>query len=119
MKAVFKLTMVVPQDMNAISNTRPDTGYPIESLIEGKTRNTYVFAETPKMSTYLLAFIVSKYVAKINDAGNFGVYARPAATEQTTLALSFGVDMLKRLGEYVGIDYYSVDKVTKMDMAVS
>lgn len=70
------------------------------------------------MSTYLLAFIVSKYEGKTNTADTFGVYSRPEAVNQTTRALEFGEEMLKKLGEYVNVDYYSVDKVLKMDMAV-
>lgn len=108
--------MVAPKGMNVLSNTKPDA--PSDSTINGVERSTYVFAETPKMSTYLLAFIVSKYVGTSNTAGTFGVYARPEAKLQTALALEFGQDMLKKLGDYVGINYYS-DKVTKMDMAVS
>jgi len=76
-----------------------------------------IFADTPKMSTYLLAFIVSNYDFTENTAQNFGVYARPEMKAQTTYARDFGVDMLARLGGYFEIDYYSVASVNKMDMA--
>jgi aminopeptidase N len=108
--------MVAPTPMHTLSNTQFDKNG--TSMINGVNRTTFEFFETPKMSTYLLAFIVSKYEGLTNSNNTFGVYARPGAKEQTALALSFGQEMLAKLGDYVGIDYYSVDKVKKMDMAV-
>ncbi|HLE82147.1 MAG TPA: M1 family peptidase, partial [Dehalococcoidia bacterium] len=52
-KATFRVTLVVPSDLVAISNM------PVES--ETQTQNgakTVRFAASPRMSTYLLAFIV-------------------------------------------------------------
>lgn len=71
------------------------------------------------MSSYLLAFIVSKYAGNLNADQTFGVYARPDAFNETKLALDFGQNMLKKLGEFVSIDYYTIADVTKLDMAVS
>jgi aminopeptidase N len=73
---------------------------------------------TPPMSSYLLAFIVSKYDVKknANAAKPFGVYARPEAISQTELALVFGEKMLAELGTYLGMDYYTSGN-NKMDMA--
>jgi aminopeptidase N len=108
--------MVAPTPMHTLSNTQIETTR--TEIINGKNRTIFEFFETPKMSTYLLAFIVSKYEGLTNSNNTFGVYARPEAKEQTALALSFGQEMLAKLGDYVGIDYYSVEKVKKMDMAV-
>lgn len=103
--------MNTPAGYSTISNTgkvgsvaNPTTGRLVET-----------FDTTPPMSTYLLAFIVSKYEGNINNT--FGVYSRPATKVHTDLALRFGQEMLSELGKYLGIDYYSVDKITKMDMA--
>jgi len=55
-KAIFKVSLIVPDEYTAISNTLPNkikehnAGYKIIS-----------FAPTPKMSTYLLAFIVGEF----------------------------------------------------------
>lgn len=115
-KSTFKLTLRIPYGMNALSNTN---GVSRNDTVIGKT--IVEFLETPKMSTYLLAFIVSKYegLTNANTTHPFGVYARPEAKAQTKMALDFGQDMLNKLGAYVGIDYYSVEGVTKMEMAVS
>lgn len=100
-----------PYDLSTISNTEILTSVNDTSV----ARTVDTFDWTPPMSTYLLAFIVSKYEGNVNNT--FGVYARPETKVHTDLALRFGQEMLSELGNYLGIDYYSVDKVTKMDMA--
>lgn len=81
---------------------------------------TTTFLETPPMSTYLLAFIVSKYGAKSNNdtTHGFGVFARPEAVNRTDLSFTFGQDMLSKLGTYLNFDYYAAhENIKKMDMA--
>lgn len=92
--------------MNTISNTRRNAAK--SSAIKD------VFETTPKMSSYLLAFIVSKYEG--NTATKVGVYARPAAKAQTELASTFGASMMDEFGTYLGLDYYTAG-IPKMDMA--
>lgn len=103
--------------MTAIANTKVQAS--TTSVISGKERTTVTFFDTPVMSTYLLAFIVSKYNGNINADQTFGVYARPEAYNYTNLALTFGQEMLFTLGEYTGINYYTIPSITKLDMAVS
>ncbi|CRK90924.1 CLUMA_CG004613, isoform A [Clunio marinus] len=117
-KAEFKLRMRRPQTMNTISNMNKISE--VDVLVNGLTWREDEFDWTPPMSTYLLAFIVSKYKAKQNSDGSFGVWARPEAEEQASLALEFGQNMLEIFGNYLGISYYetnNVKNVTKMDMA--
>lgn len=112
-RARFKLTIIRPLDKTSISNTNIESTSNQNYL--GKSRGFDVFKQTPAMPTYLLAFIVSNYDSQKN--GTFGVYARPAAKPQLDLALRFGQQMLTKLGDYLGIDYYSDPDVEKMDMA--
>lgn len=115
-KAQFKVTINRLRSMIALSNTEIETSS--EITVNGVLRTKDEFRVTPKMSTYLLAFIVADYDGLRNDTlTKFGVYARPEAKNQTALAVEFGKDMLKKLGDYIGIDYYSVENVSKMDMA--
>lgn len=95
--------------MSAISNTAL-VGSP--ALEADKLRHEFV--RTPPMSTYLLAFIVSKY--SVNQLGTFGVYARPDAYAQTNLSSTFGSQMLARFDTYLEIPYNSLG-ITKLDMA--
>lgn len=108
--------MIRPKEMSTVSNTD------IEETVAHLTnpdKEIDTFMKTPPMSTYLLAFIVSNYEGNFNTDKNFGVYARPEAKNFTERSLKFGEEMLKELGTYLNIDYYSVHNVTKMDMAVS
>lgn len=99
--------------MAAIANTR------IFNSTAVGNRVADIFEWTPKMSTYLLAFIVSKYesLQSTDSSKPFGVFARPQAKAQANVALDFGIKMLDKFNAYLGIDYYAVQNITKMDMA--
>lgn len=66
------------------------------------------------MSTYLLAFIVSEFTSR-NDT-EFGVLARPEFYNQTEYPYTVGKQILKKMGEYLNLDYYTMGN-DKMDMA--
>lgn len=67
------------------------------------------------MSTYLVAFLISDYETTRSHSGNFGIYTRPEAKNQTEYALNFGVKAVNALSDYFGIDYYSTDSHLKLD----
>src|SRR3989338_11180506 len=55
-KAVFHISLIVPKGKTAISNTLPI------SIAEHETKYQIIkFSPTPKMSTYLLAFIIGDF----------------------------------------------------------
>src|SRR5215470_8595715 len=56
-KAVFQTTLVIPQHLTAISNT----AIVCETPLPGIGTKEVVFADTIKMSTYLVAFIVGEF----------------------------------------------------------
>jgi puromycin-sensitive aminopeptidase len=56
-KAVFKVRLVVDQHLTAISNAAVVS----ETPVAGTTKKEVVFADTIKMSTYLVAFIVGEF----------------------------------------------------------
>ncbi|XP_059049702.1 membrane alanyl aminopeptidase-like [Achroia grisella] len=82
-----------------------------------------VFAVTPVMSTYLLAFTIAEYNSTevYDDDGRllYEVIARPAAIRdnQQQYALDFGQKLLRRMSDHVGIDFYDIDKNLKMTQA--
>src|SRR6202521_4571230 len=66
LKASYKVTLVVDENLAAISNTRTESEKP--SAIKGKKE--VIFAESIIMSTYLVAFIVGEFDATAPvDAG--------------------------------------------------
>lgn len=102
-KAVFKVHLVIPNDRIAISNTLPETirehesGYKIVS-----------FAPTPKMSTYLLAFIVGDFEwieAQSKNGVKVRVLTVPGKVKQGKFALDVTVKCLEFYEKYFGIKY--------------
>jgi puromycin-sensitive aminopeptidase len=61
-KAVFEVTLVVPEDRIALSNMNCTSGNSeILSGANGEKKKIVTFAPSPIMSTYLLAFIVGEF----------------------------------------------------------
>lgn len=71
------------------------------------------FDQTPPMSTYLNAFIVSDFVFLESNQGRVPhrVFARSNAINQSALILDAGVKILDALGTYLGVEY----SLPKMD----
>ncbi len=102
-KAVFEVNLVVPEDLTAISNTLPteihehDAGYKIMH-----------FAPSPKMSTYLLAFIIGdfEYVERKTKSGvQVRIYTVPGKKHQAGFALDCAVRTLEFYNKYFDIPY--------------
>ncbi|KAM6202406.1 aminopeptidase N [Rhynchocyon petersi] len=83
MKATFNITLIHPKNLIALSNM-PPRGNSIP-LPEDPNWNITEFETTPKMSTYLLAYIVSEFTS-VEDVSSKGVqiriWARPSATRE-------------------------------------
>ncbi|KAF1467229.1 Aminopeptidase Ey, partial [Spheniscus demersus] len=79
MKATFTVTLIHPSDHKAISNMPARSTW--QQQIGGKSWNVTEFQTTPKMSTYLLAFIVSQFSYVQSNSGNvlIRIWGRPKA----------------------------------------
>ncbi|CAC5387007.1 ANPEP [Mytilus coruscus] len=102
-KAQFKLTLVRKQPMVSLSNT---------PVINNITRANGWIADhyevTPKMSTYLLAFIICDFKYTVNITKNnveYRAWARPEAVDQTPYSLDVGVKILTYFEEYFDIPF--------------
>lgn len=102
-KAIFHISLVVPKGKTAISNTLPisvrehEIGYDIVK-----------FFPTPKMSTYLIAFIVGdfEYIEKKSNRGVLvRVYTIPGKKHQAKFALDVTVRTLEFYEKYFDIPY--------------
>ncbi len=102
-KAIFDVTLMVPAGMAAISNTVPsnisehESGY---KIVE--------FVPTPKMSTYLLAFIVGdfEYIeGKTKNGVLVRVFTSPGKKEQARFALEVAGKCLDFYDNYFGTPY--------------
>ncbi len=101
-KATFDLTLTTPAKEPVLSNTPVKT-----QSAKGKLQTT-TFETTPKMSTYLLAFVYGdmKYKeAKTKDGTVVRCYATPANVGYTDFALDCAVKTLEFYNEYFDIPY--------------
>ena len=103
-KAVFQVALVVDQGLTAISNARVVREIPLP----GTGKKEVVFADTIKMSTYLVAFIVGEFEATepvmVGDAP-LRVMAVPGKKQLAGFALEIGKASLEHFSRYYGIPY--------------
>ncbi len=103
-KATFKVTLNIPAEMEAVSNT------PIIEDKAGPTEGTrtVVFDQTPVMSTYLLAFVIgdlSHVEKEAADGTVVGVWTTRGKERQGDFALDTSVKLLSFFNDYFGIRY--------------
>ncbi|RLE22698.1 MAG: M1 family peptidase, partial [Actinobacteria bacterium] len=115
-KAVFGVTLDVAGDLTAISN-----GPELDRKIEGG-RNVIRFADTMRMSTYLVAFVVGRLEtteAVDVDGVPLRVIHLPGKEHLTAFGLDVGAFCLRWFQTYYGIPYPSdkVDLVALPDFA--
>ncbi len=103
LKATFEVTLRIPADLVAVSNM------PIVSEEAGDGGvKTVRFAESPIMSTYLLAFVVGdlKCVERRADSGTLiRVWATSGKEEQGLYALETSIKLLDYFNDYFGIPF--------------
>ncbi|KFO53439.1 Aminopeptidase N, partial [Corvus brachyrhynchos] len=82
MKANFTVTLVHPSNYVAISNMPAKNT--MQQMIDGEAWNVTEFETTPRMSTYLLAFIVSQFTYVQNDSEStlIRIWGRPEAISE-------------------------------------
>jgi puromycin-sensitive aminopeptidase len=101
-KATFDLTLVTPTVKTVIANT------PIQSQETAGDKLVTTFETTPKMSTYLLAFVFGE-LDSLEATTKDGVLVRTFATrdnvEHTQFALDTAVKTLEFYNEYFDIAY--------------
>jgi puromycin-sensitive aminopeptidase len=102
-KATYSVTLVVDDGLTAVSNAAEIGREPLPS---GKIRVS--FAETMKMSTYLVAFIVGELEATDPvdvDGTPLRVLAPPGNLHLTPFALDVGAHALRYFSSYYDIPY--------------
>ncbi len=102
-KAIFDVTLMIPGGTTAISNTvvtdikEHESGYQIVN-----------FAPTPKMSTYLLAFIVGEFESiegKTKDGILVRVFTTPGKKHQAKFSLDVAIKCLEFYQDYFKFPY--------------
>ncbi len=119
-KAAFQVALAIPAGLMAISNT------PVEHESQPRPGVTELrFAETPVMSTYLLAFVVGELTGihgEYQGAGGptqVSVWTTPGKEEQGRFALDTSISLLTFFNDYFGIPYplVKLDHIALPDFA--
>ncbi len=103
-KAVFQVTLAVDEKLTAISNTRPIRLTPSP----GTGKKEVVFADSIKMSTYLVAFIVGEFEGTepvMVGSAPLRVWAVPGKGHLGTFGLQVGSFSLSFFSRYYDIPY--------------
>tara|TARA_Y100000590_G_scaffold470731_1_gene668917 strand:+ start:3897 stop:6521 length:2625 start_codon:yes stop_codon:yes gene_type:complete len=102
-KSKFKIKLIIPSHLEAISNM------PIEEIKHIDPSNKYVsFAESPIMSTYLIAFVIGNLVSiqkKSTHGTMIRIWATPDKKDQCGFALETSLKLLDYFNEYFAIPY--------------
>ena len=104
LKAVFQSTLVIDEHLTAICNT----AIVRETLLPGTGKKEVVFADTIKMSTYLVAFIVGEFEATepvLVDGKPLRVWAVPGKRHLAKFGQDIGAASLAFFSSYYGYPY--------------
>ncbi|ABP94750.1 peptidase M1, membrane alanine aminopeptidase [Metallosphaera sedula] len=99
-KAKFRLSVTVDRGLQVISNM------PVKETREEGDQVTYVFHETPPMSTYLLYVGVGKFEEfRLQNVPEIIVATVPGKISKAKLPAEFARDFIRKYEEYYGIKY--------------
>jgi puromycin-sensitive aminopeptidase len=101
-KAVFACTLAIDPDLTAVSNTR------VQSERREGGRKVLTFADTIRMSTYLVAFVVGELDATapvMVGPTPLGIWCVPGKRHLAAFAQEIGADSLRFFEEYYGLPY--------------
>ena len=107
-KAVFGVTLVVPDDLLAISNAAELERTPVSGTAGGGGKVAVRFADTMPMSTYLVAFVVGPLVATDPidvDGKPLRVVCPIGKDHLAAYALEVGAFALRYFSDWFGIVY--------------
>ncbi len=102
-KAKFDVTLVIAENLIAVSNMPVQSERPIRNGIK-----SVVFGTTPIMSTYLLAFVVGDLasIEKLSDSGTLmRVWTTRGNEEHGRFALETSLELLDFYNDYFGIPF--------------
>ncbi|KAK3108903.1 hypothetical protein FSP39_018341 [Pinctada imbricata] len=103
MKAKFTISVVRKKGWQSLSNLDK-----ISTAPRGVDMEVDNFKESPEMSTYLVAFVVSQFQSLTDQTSRglkYSAWAQPASVNQTLEALHVGVKVIDFYEKFFGIDF--------------
>ena len=113
LKGRFQLEITAPKDWTIISNTAEEDSSPVSP----QQRHT-TFAETPPISTYLLAFAAGPFRKIVGPAGLPGLYVRQSKLERAQAEATEGQQIAARGMEYLAKFFSQPFPFPKYDMVL-
>lgn len=101
-KAIFEVSLVISKNHSAISNTLP------AKIKEHENYKVVSFSPSPRMSTYLLAFIIGEFEyieGKTKNNVSIRVFTTKGKSHQAKFALEVAIKSLEFFNEYFDIPY--------------
>ncbi|CAH2070902.1 unnamed protein product, partial [Iphiclides podalirius] len=121
-KAVFRTTIYSPPEYDVVRSNMPERSDLLKPEVQGFRKHE--FQDTLVMSTYLIAYLVSKFEYVTNEQRPlynvpFRVYSRPGTQNTAAFALDFGQRNMIALENYTEFTYAfpKMDKAAVPDFA--
>ncbi|XP_024945954.1 uncharacterized protein LOC107272872 [Cephus cinctus] len=108
-KTPFDISIAHFANQTASSNMPGDVNTTVDNTIGGRIWTT--FQQTPPISTYLLAFVVSDFTSTTNVNSNFSIWSRSAAASARNFSFVYGEKQYLALQDYLGVS----DPIPKID----
>ncbi|KAH8890987.1 hypothetical protein GQ53DRAFT_747240 [Thozetella sp. PMI_491] len=108
LKAEFTITLIADKNLTALSNMDVASETDVQSEITGTTKKAVTFNKSPKMSTYLVAFVVGElnYIESNDFRVPVRVYAPPGLNiEHGRFSLNLAAKTLAFYEKVFGIDF--------------
>ncbi|XP_077296647.1 uncharacterized protein LOC143918582 [Arctopsyche grandis] len=110
LKSVFQINIYTPPGYHAICNTDQSNVTTLPPMQDGLSLHT--FEPTVRMSSYLIAFVISDFVYKSNInrppqvfRKKFRVFGKPNTEDYMDFALDFGEKSINNLEKYTNVTY--------------
>jgi aminopeptidase N len=114
LKATFDVSLVIDAADTAISNTPIESDTPNGGSTPAAPKHTLKFFTTPKMSTYLVAFLVGDFQCSSGEQD--GVTIRVCSTPDKVALTPYGIDIAKYVLHYYN-DYFGISyPLKKLDL---
>ena len=117
-KSTFKLSISVNKNfVNSSKNFTIVNNSDLDKIIKKENKSIFIFKETPKISTYLLTFVIGyyeyieKYMTKINNEQlRLRVYGPENQMDKVDFCLNISEDAINKFEKMINYPFY-MDKI--------